>query len=95
MADHANHLVDREERKLAAFEDVKATLDLTEPEARQLLRVSKITLIRMRKLADKGGLPFVKLSPGRVGYLRRDVVGYLQSHKPEGDTKAAAAVGDA
>lgn len=27
--------------------------------------------------------------------VREMVVGYLQSHKPEGDTKAAAAVGDA
>ena len=54
---------------------------LTEPEARQLLRVSKITLIRMRKLADKGGLPFVKLSPGRIGYLRRDIITYLATRR--------------
>lgn len=56
-------------------------LVLTEPEARQLLRVSKITLIRMRKLADKGGLPFVKLSPGRIGYLRRDIIDYLAARR--------------
>jgi hypothetical protein len=56
-------------------------LVLTELEARQLLRVSKITLIRMRKLADKGGLPFVKLSPGRIGYLRRDIISYLATRR--------------
>jgi hypothetical protein len=54
---------------------------LTEPEARQLLRLSKVTLIRMRKLADKGGLPFVRLSAGRIGYFRRDIVGYLAARR--------------
>jgi hypothetical protein len=54
---------------------------LTEPEARQLLRLSKITLLRMRQLDDRGGLPFVQLSPGRIGYFRRDVLAYLAARR--------------
>jgi hypothetical protein len=64
--------------------DFLATIDnsvLTEPEARHLLRLSKITLIRMRKLANQGGLPFVQLSPGRIGYFRRDVIAYLAARR--------------
>jgi len=56
-------------------------LILTEPEARHLLRLSKLTLIRMRMRADKGGLPFVRLSAGRIGYLRRDLVSYLAAQR--------------
>jgi predicted DNA-binding transcriptional regulator AlpA len=50
---------------------------LTEPEVRQLLGLSKITLHRMRYRPNCGGLPYVKLSPGRIGYLRSDVETYL------------------
>lgn len=54
---------------------------LTEPEARQLLRLSKITMLRMRQLPDQGGLPFVRLSPGRIGYFQRDVHAYLATRR--------------
>lgn len=50
---------------------------LTEREVRQLLRLRKITLLRVRQRDDRGGLPFVQLSPGRIGYLRRDIDAYL------------------
>jgi len=54
---------------------------LTEPEARQLLRLSKITLLRMRQLSDRGGLPFIQLSQARIGYFRRDVLAYLSRRR--------------
>ena len=53
---------------------------LTVPEVRQLLRLSKITLLRMRQRDDRGGLPFVQLSPGRIGYLH-DVRAYLAARR--------------
>lgn len=54
---------------------------LTEAEVRQQLRISKITLLRMRQRDDRGGLPFVQLSPGRVGYLKADVQAYLLARR--------------
>jgi hypothetical protein len=54
---------------------------LTEREARTLLRLSRVTLLRMRQLPDKGGLPFVQLSSGRIGYLRSDVRSYLAARR--------------
>jgi hypothetical protein len=54
---------------------------LTEPEVRQLLRLSKITLLRMRQREDRGGLPFVQLSPGRIGYLRGDLRAFLAARR--------------
>ena len=50
---------------------------LTVAETARLLGVSKFTLLRMRQRESCGGLPFVQLSPGRIGYLRRDVRAYL------------------
>jgi hypothetical protein len=50
---------------------------LTEPEVRRLTGLSKITLLRMRKRDDCGGLPYIQLSPGRIGYMRRDTCAYL------------------
>ena len=54
---------------------------LTEAEVRQQLRLSKITLLRMRQRDDRGGLPFVQLSPGRIGYLRADVTAFLAARR--------------
>lgn len=50
---------------------------LPEIEVRRLTGLSKFTLLRMRQSDGAGGLPFVRLSAGRIGYLRRDVHGYL------------------
>jgi hypothetical protein len=54
---------------------------LTEPETRKRVRLSKATLIRMRQSPDLGGLPFVRLSPGRIGYLWRDVKAYIEARR--------------
>lgn len=54
---------------------------LTEREVRQLLRLSKITLLRMRQRDDRGGLPFVQLSPGCIGYLKCDVRAFLEARR--------------
>ena len=47
----------------------------------QLLSVSKFTLLRMRQREGCGGLPFVQISPGRIGYLRRDVQSFLAARR--------------
>jgi hypothetical protein len=54
---------------------------LTPAETERLLGVSKFTLWRKRKLPDCGGLPFVRLSPGRIGYLRSDVRAFLGARR--------------
>ena len=54
---------------------------LTVAETARLLSVSKFTLLRMRQREGCGGLPFVQLSPGRIGYLRRDVRGFLVARR--------------
>jgi hypothetical protein len=54
---------------------------LSTREVSQTLGLSTITVKRMRKLADRGGLPFVQLSPGRIGYLRSDVHGYIAARR--------------
>src|SRR2546421_604146 len=48
--------------------------------ARQL-GVSEFTLLRMRQSDNSGGLPFVQLSPGRIGYLRGDIRAYLVARR--------------
>jgi predicted DNA-binding transcriptional regulator YafY len=54
---------------------------LSAAETAQLLGVDKITLLRMRQLEDCGGLPWVRVSPGRIGYMRRDIRAYLASRR--------------
>jgi predicted DNA-binding transcriptional regulator AlpA len=54
---------------------------LSTREVSQALGLSTITIKRMRKLADRGGLPFVRLSPGRIGYLRNDVHAYIAARR--------------
>jgi hypothetical protein len=63
---------------------------LTEPETRKRVRLSKATLIRMRQRPDCGGLPFVQLSPGRIGYLWRDVKAYILARRVGGEQPKAA-----
>ncbi|HUN43092.1 MAG TPA: hypothetical protein VMU81_22600 [Acetobacteraceae bacterium] len=59
-------------------------------EVARKLGVHEITLLRMRKLADAGGLPFVRLSANRVGYVRRDVRAFLAARRVGEVAKAAA-----
>jgi hypothetical protein len=66
---------------------------LTEPETRKRVRLSKATLIRMRQSPDLGGLPFIQLSPGRIGYLWGDVKTYILARRVTsyGDATSKAA----
>jgi hypothetical protein len=64
---------------------------LTEPEARKRLRLSKATMIRMRQSPDLGGLPFVRLSPKRIGYLWGDLKTYLEARRVTVGERAEAA----
>jgi hypothetical protein len=50
---------------------------LTAGDTARMLGVSKFTLMRMRQRPAADGLPFVKLSPNRIGYVRRDVLAFL------------------
>jgi len=50
---------------------------LSPSQVAHILGLNKITLIRMRQRPDQGGLPFVQLSPGRIGYMRSDVQAYI------------------
>jgi hypothetical protein len=54
---------------------------LTAADTARLLGVSKFTLLRMRQREDCDGLPFVQLSPGRIGYLRSDVRAYIAARR--------------
>jgi hypothetical protein len=54
---------------------------LTAAEAGELLGLSRFTMLRMRQLPDAGGLPFVQLSQGRIGYRSRDVTAYLVARR--------------
>jgi hypothetical protein len=54
---------------------------LTVAETARLLSVSKFTLLRMRQRQGCAGLPFVQLSPGRIGYLRQDVLAFLKARR--------------
>jgi hypothetical protein len=65
----------------AVLDDHKQFSVLTEQEARALLRLSKITLLRMRQLPDAGGLPFVQLSQSRIGYRLSDIDAYLAARR--------------
>ena len=45
------------------------------------LNLSPATLGRMRQEPDCGGLPYVKLSANRIGYLRRDWRAFLAARR--------------
>jgi hypothetical protein len=52
---------------------------LTVDETAGLLGVSTFTLLRMRQRPNADGLPFVQLSPKRIGYRLCDIRSYLQA----------------
>ena len=54
---------------------------LTATDTARMLGVSKFTLLRMRQRPAAGGLPFVKLSPNRIGYVRSDVRAFLAARR--------------
>ena len=54
---------------------------LTAAEVARLLSVSEFTLLRMRQRPSADGLPFVKLSANRIGYIRRDVLAFLAARR--------------
>lgn len=62
---------------------------LTAAETASLLGVSKFTLLRMRQRTAADGLPFVKLSPNRIGYVRRDVLAFLAARRVGALSEAA------
>jgi predicted DNA-binding transcriptional regulator AlpA len=63
---------------------------LNSNEVSQLLGLSKFTLLRMRQRPDLGGLPYIKLSEGRLGYQRRDVRAFLAARRVSGEGSEAA-----
>jgi hypothetical protein len=62
---------------------------LTVAEAAQQLGLSKFTLVRMREAKDSGGLRWVQLTPGRIGYRRGDIRQYLLDRRSTGTENAA------
>jgi hypothetical protein len=54
---------------------------LTAAETAAQLGLSKFTLLRMRQRPNADGLPFVKLGPNRIGYVRRDVLAFLAARR--------------
>ncbi len=54
---------------------------LTADETTALLGLSTFTLLRMRQRPNAGGLPFVRLSPKRIGYRLSDIRSYLQARR--------------
>lgn len=57
------------------------TCIMTAADVQRVLGLSKFTLLRMRQCDGAGGLPFVQLSEGRVGYLRNDVLAYIAARR--------------
>jgi len=56
----------------------------------RMLGMSEITLLRMRQRPKADGLPFVRLSANRIGYVRRDVLAFLAARRVGEVAKAAA-----
>ena len=54
---------------------------LTAAETAAQLGLSKFTLLRMRQRPNADGLPFVQLSPNRIGYVRCDVRAFLNARR--------------
>jgi len=54
---------------------------LSAADTARLLGVSKYTLLRMRQREGCDGLPWVQITPGRLGYMRRDVRAYLVARR--------------
>jgi hypothetical protein len=54
---------------------------LSPAETARLLGVHKLTLLRMRQRDDYGGLPYVRLSSNRIGYVWHDVQAFLAARR--------------
>jgi hypothetical protein len=54
---------------------------LSPRETAKEIDLSEFTLMRMRQSPDAGGLPYVQLSPGRIGYRRGDIRAFLLSRR--------------
>jgi hypothetical protein len=54
---------------------------MTVAETASLLGLSSFTLLRMRQRPEADGLPFVKLSPNRLGYRLGDVRSFLAARR--------------
>jgi hypothetical protein len=63
---------------------------LTAAETAKLLGVSEFTLLRKRQRPNADGLPYVMLSPKRLGYRLGDVRAYLRSRRVGSLPKEAA-----
>lgn len=57
---------------------------LNEAQTARLLDLSPITLKRKRREPDCGGLPYVRLSTARIGYLQSDVHDYIAARRVTG-----------
>src|SRR5262249_10057268 len=67
----------RERHRVSPSDDRVLTAD----EASKRIGLSRFTMLRMRRLPDAGGLPFVRLSQGRIGYRIRDLEAYLVARR--------------
>jgi hypothetical protein len=54
---------------------------LTVAETAELLGVSVFTLLRKRQRPNADGLPFVQLSPKRIGYRVSDIMAFLNARR--------------
>jgi predicted DNA-binding transcriptional regulator AlpA len=79
------------EMDVATENDTTPSVVLTPPQVASLLGMHKHTLWRMRNAPEAGGLPFVKLSPQRIGYIRDDVLAYLAARRVGKLPEAASA----
>lgn len=77
MAALAAERARREQQRVPPGEDRV----LTAAEAAKQLGLSRFTMLRMRRSPDAGGLPFVRLSQGRIGYRGRDIEAYLLARR--------------
>jgi hypothetical protein len=62
---------------------------LTVGEVIGMLGVSVFTLLRMRQRPNADGLPYIQLSPKRIGYRLGDVRAYLRARRVGALTEAA------
>jgi hypothetical protein len=54
---------------------------LTVAETALMLGISEFTLLRKRQQPRGDGLPFVRLSANRIGYMLSDVRAFLAAHR--------------
>lgn len=73
------------------FPDTDDDVVMSPDAVARLLGVSLVTLWRWRKLADRNGLPVVRLCPGRIGYRTADVRRFLASRLDTAEPEPEAA----